>query len=99
MNRILFVTLQVSVFLYFPFYVNTTFPYLTGTDEDKQLSRSEINFENKFGKSDFFVNSSITEESAVPSSSNQAALLREAIHVMSCSYEDKTLWGYEVLPT
>lgn len=76
-----------------------TFPYLTGTDEDKQLSMPQLNFENKFGKSAFFVNSSITEEGGIPSSSSQAALLKEAIHVMSCGYEDKTLWGYEVLLT
>ncbi|KAF7838126.1 cellulose synthase A catalytic subunit 7 [UDP-forming]-like isoform X2 [Senna tora] len=69
---------------------------ITGPEEGKQLLASELNFENKFGKSAFFVNSSITEEGGIPSSSNQAALLKEAINVMSSSYEDRTLWGYEV---
>lgn len=56
-----------------------------------------MNCENKFGKSTLFVNSSLTEEGGIDPSSGQADLLKEAIHVMSCSYEDRTLWGYEVL--
>ncbi|KAK4265407.1 hypothetical protein QN277_026464 [Acacia crassicarpa] len=71
-------------------------PTMTGIDEDKQLLTSEMNFENKFGKSAVFVNSSINEEGGIPSTSNQEALLKEAIHVMSSRYEDRTLWGYEV---
>ncbi|XP_019415365.1 PREDICTED: cellulose synthase A catalytic subunit 7 [UDP-forming]-like isoform X1 [Lupinus angustifolius] len=68
-----------------------------GADEDnKQLLKSEMNFESKFGKSELFANSSLTEEGGIDPSSGQAALLKEAIHVMSCSYEDRTLWGYEV---
>ncbi|CAL0304941.1 unnamed protein product [Lupinus luteus] len=70
---------------------------VTGADEDnKQLLKSEMNFESKFGKSELFVNSSLTEEGGIDPSSGQAALLKEAIHVMSCTYEDRTLWGYEV---
>lgn len=55
-----------------------------------------MNTEDKFGKSTLFMNSSLTEEGGVDPSSTQEALLKEAIHVMSCSYEDRTLWGYEV---
>ncbi|XP_061365117.1 cellulose synthase A catalytic subunit 7 [UDP-forming]-like isoform X2 [Gastrolobium bilobum] len=66
------------------------------TDEDKQLLKSQMNAENKFGNSTLFVNSSITEEGGADPSSSQEALLKEAIHVMSCSYEDRTLWGYEI---
>ncbi|KAL1326319.1 hypothetical protein HN51_036392 [Arachis hypogaea] len=65
------------------------------TEEDKQLLKSEMNFENRFQKS-HFANSSSTEEGGVDASSGQEALLKEAIHVMSCKYEDRTLWGYEV---
>lgn len=36
-------------------------------------------------------------EGGVPPSSSPAALLKEAIHVISCGYEDKTEWGLEVL--
>ncbi|KAK7304837.1 hypothetical protein VNO77_42728 [Canavalia gladiata] len=66
------------------------------TDEDKQLLKSQMNDENKFGKSTLSMNSSLTEEGGVDPSSSQEALLKEAIHVMGCSYEDRTLWGYEV---
>ncbi|WJX93670.1 Cellulose synthase A catalytic subunit 7 [UDP-forming] [Trifolium repens] len=69
---------------------------IEATDEDKQLLQSDMNTENKFGKSTLFMNSSLTEEGGVDPSSTQEALLKEAIHVMSCSYEDRTLWGYEV---
>ncbi|XP_058752868.1 cellulose synthase A catalytic subunit 9 [UDP-forming]-like [Vicia villosa] len=69
---------------------------IEATDEDKQLLQSDMNTEDKFGKSTLFMNSSLSEEGGVDPSSTQEALLKEAIHVMSCSYEDRTLWGYEV---
>ncbi|MBV7591608.1 hypothetical protein KVQ90_24425, partial [Escherichia coli] len=31
-----------------------------------------------------------------PPSTNPASLLKEAIHVISCGYEDKTEWGKEI---
>lgn len=43
------------------------------------------------------MNSSLTEQGGVDPSSSQEVLLKEAIHVMSSKYEDRTLWGYEVL--
>lgn len=67
------------------------------TGEDKELLKSEMNDENKFGKSILFMNSALAEEGGVDPSSSQEALLKEAIHVMSSRYEDRTLWGYEVL--
>lgn len=66
-------------------------------EEDKEELMSEMNFEDKFGKSSIFVNSTLAEQGGVPSSSTQPALLKEAIQVMSASYEDRTMWGYEVL--
>lgn len=56
-----------------------------------------MNDENKFGNSTLFMNSSLTEEGGVDPSSSQEALLKGAIHVMSAKYEDRTLWGYEVI--
>lgn len=58
---------------------------------------SQMNFEKKFGQSAIFVTSTLMEEGGVPPSSSPAALLKEAIHVISCGYEDKTEWGVEVI--
>lgn len=69
---------------------------IEATDEEKQPLQLDKDTENKFGKSTLFMNSSLTEEGGVDPSSTQEVLLKEAIHVMSCSYEDRTLWGYEV---
>lgn len=66
-------------------------------DEDKEVLMSQMNFEKKFGQSAIFVTSTLMEEGGVPPSSSPAALLKEAIHVISCGYEDKTEWGTEVM--
>ncbi|KAK7354366.1 hypothetical protein VNO80_19826 [Phaseolus coccineus] len=65
------------------------------TDEEKELLKSQTDDENKFGKSTLFMNSSLTEQGGVDPTSSQEVLLKEAIHVMSSKYEDRTLWGYE----
>ena len=57
---------------------------------DKKLLMSQMNFEKKFGESAIFVTSTLMEQGGVPPSSSPAAMLKEAIHVISCSYEDKT---------
>lgn len=57
---------------------------------------SQMNFEKRFGQSAIFVTSTLMEEGGVPPSSSPAAQLKEAIHVISCGYEDKTDWGLEV---
>jgi cellulose synthase A len=36
------------------------------------------------------------ENGGVPGSATPESLLKEAIHVISCGYEDKTDWGSEV---
>lgn len=77
-------------------YITITFLLTEATDEEKQPLQLDKDTENKFGKSTLFMNSSLTEEGGVDPSSTQEVLLKEAIHVMSCSYEDRTLWGYEV---
>ena len=43
-----------------------------------------------------FVASTLLEEGGVSQSASPAGLLKEAIHVISCGYEDKTDWGQEV---
>ena len=68
-------------------------------EDDKELLMSQMNFEKKFGQSSIFVTSTLMEEGGVPPSSSPAALLKEAIHVISCGYEDKTEWGTEVMKT
>lgn len=45
---------------------------------------SQMNFEKKFGQSAIFVTSTLMIEGGVPPSSSPAALLKEAIHVISC---------------
>ena len=57
---------------------------------------SKKNFEKRFGQSPVFLASTLLEEGGVPPSSSPAGLLKEAIHVISCGYEDKTDWGQEV---
>jgi cellulose synthase A len=53
-------------------------------------------YEKKFGQSPVFIASTFYEEGGVPPSAPPSSLLKEAIHVISCGYEDKTEWGKEV---
>lgn len=53
--------------------------------------------EKKFGQSPVFVASTILENGGgVNKAISSTSLLKEAIHVISCGYEDKTEWGKEV---
>lgn len=54
------------------------------------------NFEKRFGQSPVFVASTLLEHGGIPHSAQPGSLLKEAIHVISCGYEDKTDWGKEV---
>ena len=56
----------------------------------------QIKFEKKFGQSPVFIASTLLEDGGVPTGATSASLLKEAIHVISCGYEDKTEWGKEV---
>lgn len=67
-----------------------------GIDEEKSSLMSLKNFEKRFGQSPVFVASTLLENGGVPHSANPGSLLKEAIHVISCGYEDKTDWGKEV---
>lgn len=57
---------------------------------------SQMSLEKRFGQSAVFVASTLMENGGVPQSAAPEALLKEAIHVISCGYEDKSDWGQEV---
>ncbi|CAI0555200.1 unnamed protein product [Linum tenue] len=63
---------------------------------NKSSETPQTKLEKKFGQSPVFIASARLEEGGVPRDANPAALLREAIQVISCGYEDKTEWGKEV---
>lgn len=67
-----------------------------GIDSEKSSLMSQKNFEKRFGQSPVFVSSTLLENGGVPKNATPASLLNEAIHVISCGYEDKTEWGKEV---
>lgn len=67
-----------------------------GIDSEKSSLMSQKNFEKRFGQSPVFVSSTLLENGGVPKNATPGSLLNEAIHVISCGYEDKTEWGKEV---
>lgn len=67
-----------------------------GFDDEKSLLMSQMSLEKRFGQSAVFVASTLMENGGVPQSATPENLLKEAIHVISCGYEDKTEWGSEV---
>ncbi|KDO83416.1 hypothetical protein CISIN_1g001413mg [Citrus sinensis] len=68
-----------------------------GFDDEKSLLMSQMSLEKRFGQSAVFVASTLMENGGVPQSATHETLLKEAIHVISCGYEDKTEWGSEFL--
>lgn len=56
----------------------------------------QVKSEKKFGQSPVFIASTLLEEGGVLPGASSSSLLKEAIHVISCGYEDKTEWGKEV---
>ncbi|XVF37208.1 hypothetical protein REPUB_Repub19eG0126900 [Reevesia pubescens] len=69
---------------------------IEGIDNEKSSLMPQIKFEKKFGQSPVFIASTLMEDGGVPKGATTASLLKEAIHVISCGYEDKTDWGKEV---
>ncbi|KAF7851847.1 hypothetical protein BT93_L2008 [Corymbia citriodora subsp. variegata] len=69
---------------------------IEGIDNEKSSLMSRVKFEKKFGQSPFFIATTLMEEGGIPKGATTASLLKEAIHVISCGYEDKTEWGKEV---
>nr|AAK49454.1 cellulose synthase catalytic subunit [Nicotiana alata] len=69
---------------------------IEGIDSEKATLMPQIKLEKKFGQSPVFVASTLLEDGGIPPGATSASLLKEAIHVISCGYEDKTEWGREV---
>lgn len=67
-----------------------------GAKEENLALNPEHKLEKKFGQSPVFVASTLIENGGTLKSASPASLLKEAIHVISCGYEDKTEWGKEV---
>ncbi|XP_076889672.1 cellulose synthase A catalytic subunit 5 [UDP-forming]-like [Bidens hawaiensis] len=67
-----------------------------GVNSEKSSLVPQIKSEKKFGQSPVFVGSTFLEDGGVLPGTSSASLLKEAIHVISCGYEDKTEWGKEV---
>ncbi|KAJ9673178.1 hypothetical protein PVL29_023030 [Vitis rotundifolia] len=69
---------------------------IEGIESENVALMSEQKLEKKFGQSPVFVASTLLENGGTLKSASPASLLKEAIHVISCGYEDKTEWGKEV---
>ncbi|KAM1763236.1 hypothetical protein ACFX11_002599 [Malus domestica] len=69
---------------------------IEGIDNEKSSLIPQIKFQKKFGQSPVFIASTLMEDGGVPKGTSSASLLKEAIHVISCGYEDKSEWGKEV---
>ena len=60
--------------------------------EGGTFALSELKMEKKFGQSPIFIASTLLEDGETFKGSSPASLLRDAIHFISCGYEDKTEW-------
>ncbi|XP_057549725.1 cellulose synthase A catalytic subunit 4 [UDP-forming] [Amaranthus tricolor] len=70
---------------------------LEGYEElEKSSLMSQKNFEKRFGQSPVFITSTLMEDGGLPEGTNSTVLIKEAIHVISCGYEEKTEWGKEI---
>ncbi|KAL6848097.1 hypothetical protein ACP4OV_022225 [Aristida adscensionis] len=67
-----------------------------GFEDERSLLMSQKSLEKRFGQSPIFIASTFMTQGGIPPSTNPASLLKEAIHVISCGYEDKTEWGKEI---
>lgn len=85
--RVFKTTFNVIMYYYFSF---------AGYDDERSLLMSQKSLEKRFGQSPVFIAATFMEQGGIPPSTNPATLLKEAIHVISCGYEDKTEWGKEV---
>ncbi|KAI3750608.1 hypothetical protein L2E82_21291 [Cichorium intybus] len=86
---------EFILFLHF-YKLSLTRVFVTGIDSEKTSLMPQIKFEKKFGQSPVFIASTLLEDGGVPPGATSASLLKEAIHVISCGYEDKSEWGKEI---
>ncbi|XP_020212231.1 cellulose synthase A catalytic subunit 5 [UDP-forming] [Cajanus cajan] len=69
---------------------------IEGSSTDKSSNLAQLKLEKRFGQSPVFVASTLLENGGVPHDVSPASLLKEAIQVISCGYEEKSEWGKEV---
>ncbi|URE23688.1 Cellulose synthase [Musa troglodytarum] len=69
---------------------------IKGNEIERINMMSQQKLEKKFGQSPVFVASTLLENGGTLKDATPASLLKEAIHVISCGYEDKTDWGKEI---
>jgi len=66
-------------------------------EEEEELSFMSLkSLEKRFGQSPVFIASALMKDGGLPKGTNTRVLVKEAIHVISCDYEEKTEWGKEV---
>ncbi|KAJ6926068.1 cellulose synthase [Populus alba x Populus x berolinensis] len=65
-------------------------------EHERSMLISQLSFEKTFGLSSVFIESTLMENGGVPESANSPTLIKEAIHVIGCGYEEKTEWGKEL---
>nr|AAT09897.1 cellulose synthase [Populus tremula x Populus tremuloides] len=65
-------------------------------EHERSMLISQLSFEKTFGLSSVFIESTLMENGGVPESANSPTLIKEAIHVIGCGYEEKTEWGKEI---
>ncbi|WJX53234.1 Cellulose synthase A catalytic subunit 8 [UDP-forming] [Trifolium repens] len=66
-------------------------------ENERSTLISQMSFEKTFGLSTVFIESALMENGGgVPESADPSMLIKEAIHVISCGYEEKTEWGKEI---
>ncbi|KAK6940041.1 Cellulose synthase [Dillenia turbinata] len=69
---------------------------IEGVENEKSFLMPQIKFEKRFGQSPVFIASTLLEDGGIPQDASSTLLLKEAMYVISCGYEDKTEWGKEV---
>ncbi|TKY49829.1 cellulose synthase A catalytic subunit 5 of UDP-forming [Spatholobus suberectus] len=67
-----------------------------GIEDETSAHISNPKFAKKFGQSPIFIASTQLVDGETLKHGNLASQLTEAIHVISCGYEEKTEWGKEV---
>lgn len=68
-----------------------------GKEDETSAHLSNPKFVKKYGQSPIFIASIQLVDGETLKHGNLASQLTEAIHVISCGYEEKTEWGKEVM--
>ncbi|KAG5247085.1 cellulose synthase [Salix suchowensis] len=58
-------------------------------EHERSMLISQLSFEKTFGLSSVFIESTLMENGGVPESANSSTLIKEAIHVIGCGYEER----------